>query len=326
MRSEEIGEEGPAGCALTIASDTMAPDVSEASPAKNHRDQALLDRFERALATEAGVAVSTRRAYLADLRQYLDYLGGHERTPTSADVATVRAFLAARLRDSARSSAARKLAALRAFYAWLVREGSRANPCEAVTTPKVPRLLPVHLPVDDVTRLLGAPDTANTLGRRDRALLEVLYSCGLRAAESVGLDWGHLHERLGVARVRGKGNKERVVPIGADAMRALRVYRDGWDLPRRDPRPVFLNARGSRLTTRSVGRIVERHLLATGIAAHATPHSLRHSFATHLLEDGADLRAIQEMLGHASIATTQRYTHLELARLSAVYDKAHPRA
>ncbi|HYC55561.1 MAG TPA: tyrosine-type recombinase/integrase [Candidatus Binatia bacterium] len=187
-------------------------------------------------------------------------------------------------------------------------------------------MLPVHLSVDDLGRLLGAPDAATVLGRRDRALLEVLYSCGLRAAEAVGLSWSAIHEGIGVARVRGKGNKERVVPIGADALHALRAYRDAWPGPRRDEQAVFLNAKGGRLTTRSVGRIVERHLRAAGIVTHATPHSLRHSFATHLLESGADLRAIQEMLGHASIATTQRYTHLELARLSAVYDKAHPRS
>lgn len=320
----------------------------------------LLDLFERALAVESGLSPNSRRAYLADARQFLDFLAGRDddardaadgggkdagsaapartRPPRDAregaraagfpkvTVSTVRAFLAARLKDSARSSTSRKLAALRAFFRWLAREGAADDPTEAVAAPKVPRLLPVHLSVDDLALLLAAPDRGKALGRRDLALLELLYSSGLRAAECSGLDWPAIHEGLAVARVFGKGRKERVVPVGADALAALAAYRAGWDLPRLDPKPVFLNAAGSRLTTRSIGRIVEKHLAAAGIAAHATPHSLRHSFATHLLESGADLRAIQEMLGHASIATTQRYTHLELARLAAVYDKAHPRA
>ncbi|MBI5503380.1 MAG: tyrosine recombinase XerC [Deltaproteobacteria bacterium] len=307
--------------------------------------------FERALRSERGLSINTRRAYLCDLRQYLAFLRERGDLPPAAEEATVpaadqtidtdvrahdvvaagveaiRAFLAARLRDSSRATVARKLAALRTFFAWVAHDGSEKNPSEAVTAPKVPRMLPTHLGVDDLTRLLGAPDTATPLGLRDRALLEVLYSCGLRAAEAVGLGWQGLHETLGVVRVRGKGNKERIVPIGADAIEALCAYRGAWSrLPCLDEKAVFLNARGKRLTTRSVGRIVERYLKQAGIVAHATPHSLRHSFATHLLESGADLRAIQEMLGHASIATTQRYTHLELARLSAIYDKAHPRA
>ncbi len=307
----------------------------------------LLELFDRSLASESGLSANSRRAYLADVRQFLVFLEdrGELAGPTDAagrarptprrpggidvsglDVATVRSYLASRLREGARSSAARKLAALRAFFRWLAREGAADDPCEAVTAPKIPRRLPVHLSVDDLSRLLAAPDLEKPAGLRDRALLELLYSCGLRAAECAGLDWTSIHEGLQVARVLGKGSKERVVPVGADALEALRLYRNGWDLPRRDVKAVFLNAGGSRLTTRSIGRIVEKHLKAAGIAAHATPHSLRHSFATHLLESGADLRAIQEMLGHASIATTQRYTHLELAKLAAVYDKSHPRA
>jgi integrase/recombinase XerC len=331
--------------------DTMRPPVSETS------EQELLDQFERALGVESGLSANTRRAYLSDLRQFLDFLrergevapapvmGAIEQNPghptqsagrpaetdeathaSGVGVATVRAYLAARLRDGARSSAARKLAALRAFFRWLAREGAADNPCEAVTAPKVPKRLPVHLSIDDLSVLLSSPDPAMPLGRRDRALLELLYSSGLRAAECAGLDWKSIHEGLGVARVLGKGRKERVVPVGADALAALRTYRDGWRSPRLDERAVFLNAGGTRLTTRSIGRIVERHVAAAGLAARATPHALRHSFATHLLENGADLRAIQEMLGHASIATTQRYTHLELGKLAAVYDKAHPRA
>ncbi len=316
----------------------------------------LLDLFERALAVESGLSPNTRRAYLADLRQFLDFLVERGETPgvsvvsspagnriapdesEGSGVAAVRAFLAARLRDSARSTTARKLAALRAFFRWLAREraavaekstgeaASPTDPCAAVTAPKIPKRLPVHLSIDDMSSLLAAPDLEKPTGLRDRALLEMLYSCGLRAAECAGLNWTSVHEGLGVVRVLGKGSKERVVPVGADALAALGEYRRRWKLAHGDAKAVFLNARGTRLSTRSIGRIVERHLAAAAIAAHATPHSLRHSFATHLLENGADLRAIQEMLGHASIATTQRYTHLELGKLTAVYDKAHPRA
>jgi integrase/recombinase XerC len=339
---------GAAGCALMIGRDTMPGVVSEAF-------EPLLDQFERALTVESGLAPNSRRAYLADVRQFFEFLdergelphkGRRSRTKappadeastaslqqggeidvSAIGVAALRSFLAARLRDSARSSTARKLAALRAFFRWLAREGEADDPSGAVTAPKVPRRLPVHLSVDDLTLLLAAPDLTKPSGLRDRALLEMLYSSGLRAAECAGLNWSAIHEGLAVARVVGKGSKERVVPVGSEALDSLRAYRSGWTLPRLDTKAVFLNASGSRLTTRSIGRIVENHLRASGIAAHATPHSLRHSFATHLLESGADLRAIQEMLGHSSIATTQRYTHLELARLSAVYDKAHPRA
>ncbi len=162
---------------------------------------------------------------------------------------------------------------------------------------------------------------------RDRALVELLYSSGLRASEAVALNWEHLDFGLSLVRIeRGKGGRQRVVPVAAAALEALSGYREGWDLPRADREAVFLNSRGRRLSVRSVGRILERLLHEAGLAQRIGPHGLRHSFATHLLERGADLRAIQEMLGHASISTTQRYTHVDLRHLTAVYDKAHPRA
>ena len=179
-------------------------------------------------------------------------------------------------------------------------------------------------------RLLTAPLPATPAGLRDRALLEVAYSCGLRVSELVGLDWSDVDERLSVVRVVGKGRKERIVPIGDAALDALRAYRDA--IPRLCPRgvkvpdAVFLNQRGGRLTVRSVGRFVDAYTLLGGIAGKISPHALRHSFATHLLGAGADLRAIQEMLGHASLSTTQKYTHVNLDQLMAAYDKAHPRA
>jgi integrase/recombinase XerC len=195
--------------------------------------------------------------------------------------------------------------------------------------------LPVHLDERDVEAILreaarmarrGTPK-ARSRWLRNRALLEVIYSCGLRASEVVALDWHDLDESLGVVRIeRGKGNKQRVVPIGDDAVAALNDYRGGWSEPVGDRSAVFLNLRGGRLNVRSVGRVLDECIRRAALQTKASPHALRHSFATHLLENGADLRAIQEMLGHASISTTQKYTHLDLKRLAAVYGKAHPRA
>jgi site-specific recombinase XerD len=236
---------------------------------------------------------------------------------------------------ASRTTAARKLASLRAFFSFACRDGGRADPTEVVLSPRVPRHLPVHLGVEDVECILRATYSAAANARdgkrdswlRDAALLEVLYSAGLRASELVALDWPAIDFNLGVARVeRGKGGKQRIVPVGDEALDALDRYRKQWRRARVDEAAVFLNARGRRLSVRSVGRILNRCLRAAAVATKASPHALRHSFATHLLESGADLRAIQEMLGHASISTTQRYTHLDLRRLSAVYDKAHPRA
>ena len=289
------------------------------------------------LRSEAELSPATRRAYLTDLEQLIEFaLRDAAEAPMDLfRVDTVRAFLAAHARTSSRATVARKLASLRSFYSFAGREGAAANPAEAIIGPRAERRLPGYLIVDDVAALLRAVERAvaeagerqRPLRLRDRALIELLYSSGLRASEAVAIDWNHVDAALGVVRVEhGKGGKQRVVPMTADAVRALTDYRDGWTLPRRDERAVFLNHRGRRLSVRSVGRIVESAVRAAGLAAKASPHALRHSFATHLLENGADLRAIQEMLGHASISTTQRYTHVDLRHLTAVYDKAHPRA
>jgi integrase/recombinase XerC len=192
--------------------------------------------------------------------------------------------------------------------------------------------LPSFLPVDEVFSLVEAPDKSTTWGARDRAMLETLYSCGIRVSELVGLSDGDVDFSLGVLKVFGKGGKERVVPIGEKALQALRAY-----LPQRDEvlarkkqkgphAPLFINTRGQRLTSRSVARVLQKHVLRSGLLRKVSPHALRHSFATHLLDAGADLRAIQEMLGHVSLSTTQRYTHVSMDKLMEVYDKAHPRA
>ncbi|MFP6598911.1 MAG: tyrosine recombinase XerC [Deltaproteobacteria bacterium] len=321
--------------------------IVDALPA-GHPVAAEAAGFARYLETEAGLAERTRSAYLADLGQFLNFMAGRgllrgPKSAGSASTAVLRSFVADSLETAGRTTVARKLASLKSFFAYLARETGGADPTEPLSAPKTGSRLPTCLDLEDVESLLAAAlgDQAGTgpaktrLGLRDRALLEVLYSCGLRASECVALDWRNIDFELGVVRVEhGKGGKQRVVPVGPAALDALTEYRHALETAAAAGRnehpgneaPVFLNNRGSRLSSRSLARVVTRVLARAGIQAKAGPHTLRHSFATHLLEQGADLRAIQEMLGHASISTTQRYTHLDLKRLSAVYDKAHPRA
>jgi integrase/recombinase XerC len=298
---------------------------------------ARIDEFLHTLAAEDNASAHTVRGYASDLRQLLDFLAeraGCEAAavpPEALDRDAVRAFMVDRLRANQRSSAARKLSAVKRLVRHLLRRAVLAvEPTVGVRAPRADRRLPNHLSVDDTFRLLDAPSAATPAGLRDRALLEVTYSCGLRVSELVGLDWSDVDAALGVVRVRGKGRKERIVPIGAAALAALAAYQARLpELCRRPPRDrhaVFLNQRGNRLTVRSVARFVDRYTMTGGVAGKVSPHALRHSFATHLLGAGADLRAIQEMLGHASLSTTQQYTHVDLAQLMATYDKAHPRA
>jgi integrase/recombinase XerC len=299
---------------------------------------ARIDDFLRSLEVEENASPHTIRSYGSDLRQLLAFLAERGGC-TPADVPcgaldrdAVRAFLVARLRANRRSSAARKLSAVKRLVRHLLEQRAlAADPAAGLQAPKADRRLPNHLSVDDTFRLLEAPDAATPAGLRDRALLEVTYSCGLRVSELVGLNWSDVDASLSVVRVRGKGRKERIVPVGDTALAALAAYRA--QVPAlcrarapRDADAVFLNQRGGRLTVRSVARIVDRCTLTGGVASKVSPHALRHSFATHLLGAGADLRAIQEMLGHASLSTTQKYTHVDLDQLMATYDKSHPRA
>jgi integrase/recombinase XerC len=322
----------------------MIEELAHFAPEWRERMETLLEGFAVHIRAEAGLALRTRRAYLVDVFQYLRFAlapasgqrpARKRATPANPFSAeTLRAFLASRIGDSSRATVARKLAALKVLFAFLAMKGSSKNIAETVTTPRVPRQLPVHLTVDSMQELLAAvaAATAAASGRerrlwlRTRALIEVIYSCGLRASESVALDWRDIDLEAGTLEVRhGKGGKQRVVPIGREAVAVLREYREAWPRPA-GAQPVFLNHRGHRLNVRSVGRLLERCLRTAALQSQAGPHALRHSFATHLLEAGADLRAIQEMLGHASISTTQRYTHVDLRHLTAVYDKSHPRA
>ena len=291
----------------------------------------------------------TVRAYATDLEQFVDLLA--ERAGVKASQLSVaqfdadgaRAFLAAQHdRGLARASAARRLAAVRAFGCYLLREGILAeDPTALIVAPRKLQTLPVHLGADEMTRLLEAPDASVPAGRRDRAILELFYASGLRLSELVDLDLEDVNLSGRVARVRGKGGKERLVPFNRTTAEALRQMMADAQSVRGPAAPraaksgarqararyaLFLNLRGQRLTTRSVDRIVRRYVRDAAIARGVSPHALRHTFATHLLQAGADLRAIQELLGHSRLSTTQRYTHLDVGRLMDVYRRAHPRA
>jgi integrase/recombinase XerC len=300
----------------------------------------LIDEYARSLRAEDNASVHTLRNYVSDLRQLEVFLRerGAATDAASAGVAVervdqmaVRAFVAHLMQRNRKSSVGRKLSATKGFFRFLLRRGVvQSDPTAGIATPKKEQQLPVHLTVDDMFRLLESPPPDTASGVRDRAILETLYSCGLRVSELVGLNWEDVDEGLELVRVRGKGDKERLVPVGKKALAALANYRALVpQLCARslgDEHAVYLNRQGHRLTTRSVARIVEHYVKVAGIPVKASPHALRHSFATHLLNAGADLRAIQELLGHASLSTTQRYTHLNLDQLMSVYDKAHPRA
>ncbi|HWP58189.1 MAG TPA: site-specific tyrosine recombinase/integron integrase [Candidatus Acidoferrales bacterium] len=298
----------------------------------------LIEQYGEYLSHERNHSRHTLRNYLSDLRQFHEFAraslkddGGDLELARRVDVHLVRAYLARLAKTCNKSSLARKLAAIKGFFRFCVREGYlERNPLIGIATPKQDRALPPFLSVDEAFRLLGSVQGTRHLALRDRAVLEVLYSTGVRVSELVSLNWGEIDFNLGIVRVAGKGAKERVVPIGEVALDRLRQYgaeqQKKWQRKLRGPEPVFLNARGGRLTTRSVARIVEKNLKSAGIAVKMGPHGLRHSFATHLLNGGADLRLIQELLGHASLSTTQRYTHVNLDQLTAVYDKSHPRA
>ncbi len=299
----------------------------------------LIEQYGVYLRAEHNLSPHTLRNYLSDLRQFHQFLveeglcqdRGKKIALRKIDRHVLRAYLGTLGKVCRKSSVGRKLSSLKGFFRYLVKEQLIArDPLSVFATPKQDKPLPAFLTVDDVFRLLGGVQGIGSLEIRDRAILEVLYSTGVRVSELVGLNWSDIDFQLGIIRVIGKGSKERIIPIGEVALQALRDYgmEQGrkWGRSARGQAPVFLNHRGLRITTRSVARVVEKHLRATGIPVRMGPHGLRHSFATHLLNSGVDLRVIQELLGHASLSTTQRYTHVNLDQLTAVYDRAHPRA
>lgn len=301
-----------------------------------------LPRFLAYLRLNRNVSPHTIRAYRADLVQFLQFLERRDAQrpdePTGVRVGArvVRDYLSELYRRGlAASSAARKLAALRSFTRYLAREGLLAtDPVAPVGAPKRPTLLPVHLGEPEVARLLETPDPTHPRGRRDRAILELLYASGLRLGELVALDLGDVHLSGRMLRVRGKGGRERLVPFNRSAAAALKAYlpdRQALVAARERGRPgpedpLFVNYRGGRLSARSVDRLIRKYVALAAVALGTSAHALRHSFATHLLARGADLRAIQELLGHRRLSTTQRYTHVDAGQLVAVYRKTHPRA
>ena len=292
-------------------------------------------QFLRYLAVERNASELTIKSYredLIDLAGYLIEQLGQAVAPRDVTPRDLRGYTAA-LHEAgyARASISRKLASLRSFYRFAQREQMCAsNPATPLRNPRTQRKLPHFLSDQEIGKLLNAPPKRDAQGLRDRAILETMYSAGLRVSEVVGLNDGDLDFEEAIARIRGKGRKERLAPLGSYALDALRAYHLKRRLAANEPTgreaPTFVNRFGNRLTTRSVGRMLEKYILLTSLDSRTSPHTLRHSFATHLLDRGADIRSVQELLGHKSLVTTQIYTHLSTANLREVYLKAHPRA
>jgi integrase/recombinase XerC len=293
-------------------------------------------RFLQYLAVERNASSLTVKSYREDMAALTEYLsesyGGQLPAPGEITVFDLRGYVAA-LHDSgyAKSSISRHLASLRGFFRFGQREGwTKTNPAKPLRNPRKGRSLPHFLSAEDIGRLLESPPVEEPMGLRDRAILETMYSAGLRVSEVVGLDDGDLDFEAYVLRVRGKGRRERLSPIGSYAISALNNWLSVRRLNSREAggasAPVFVNKFGRRLTTRSVARMLEKYLKLTGLDRRTTPHSLRHSFATHLLDRGADIRSVQELLGHKSLVTTQIYTHVSTTALREAYSRAHPRA
>ncbi|MFO7813854.1 MAG: tyrosine recombinase XerC [Pelovirga sp.] len=287
--------------------------------------------FQRHLEIERNLSSHTVNAYLRDLRQFCAFIEEVHGAPLGAgslapvDVLLLRRFLATLQKSCQRSSIVRKLSSLKTFYRYLERQGViEASPIAAVVAPRRQRYLPRVLSAEQTGALLDTPVNTYPQLIRDLAICELLYSCGLRVSELAGLDLDSIDLEQRQVRVVGKGNKERILPVGRAACQALQLYLE--QRPTEDEKGLFLNYRGGRLTTRSIQRLLKRRLLQLNLPTDVTPHALRHSFATHLLDAGADLRVIQELLGHASLSTTQRYTSVSFAHLTSVYDRAHPRS
>ena len=318
----------PFSCAigfLAIKKSTMEKDIND---------------FALYLEIERNFSPHTRRGYIADLKQFLAYLkttvkeeAQKETRSADVDQMMIRGFLRSLYQAKLkRVSMARKLAALRAFFKYLLREGRiNVNPAQLVLTPSPEKHIPGILSVDEVIAVLSAPLKDTPLGLRERAIMELFYSSGIRLSELAGLNQEDINYAQGLIKIHGKGRKERIVPIGERALTALRAYlaiRGEGPASTTEYRanPLFLNSAGQRLTARGVARVVDQSIEGSGINRKISPHALRHSFATHMMDAGADLRAIQELLGHESLSTTQKYTAVSISRLMEVYDKAHPKA
>jgi integrase/recombinase XerC len=303
---------------------------------------AWISTFVESLASEKACSANTCRAYEHDLKEFLNFLssealsvqGGKtargEINPDQVNGLSIRGYLGFLHRKNSKTTIARKLSAIRSFFNYLVKRGATAdNPAGMVRTPKRGQTIPNYLSVDDMFRLLDSLYKNTLPGLRNRAIFETLYSAGIRVSELSGLNVTDIDDVQGIARIRGKGNKERIVPIGKKALKSISNYRETLrgqaDIPFNAAGPLFLNKNGGRLSARSIARILDHAARAIGMPIPVSPHALRHSFATHMLDAGADLRVVQELLGHKSLSTTQKYTHVSIDKLMQVYDKAHPR-
>ncbi len=284
-----------------------------------------IEHFLRYLEVERNASAHTLRAYRKDLESFAAYV---QKKPSAVDMGDIRSFIAHQIKGGLnKSTAGRRLASIRSFLKYLHREGHiKSNPAKLVSTPRASKLLPKFLSVDDVFSLIEKPAGIGFIPLRDRAILELLYSSGLRVSEISGLNVDEVNIREGLVKVKGKGKKERILPVGTKAAEALKSYMVERILLKKRDSALFLNRSDTRLAERSIRRIVVKYAKLTGITAAIGPHTLRHTFASHLLQSGADLRVIQELLGHSSLSTTQKYTHLDITHLMDVYDKSHPRS
>jgi integrase/recombinase XerC len=309
----------------------------------------MIQSFITVLSTTKGYSKNTCRSYRSDLLEFADIVnrpGLSDKPDQSMSQSNtlpgggvtgigIRGYLGYLHQHCKKSTIARKLSAVRSFYRYLVKHGYiDVNPSDAVQTPKQNQPIPTYLPIDDMFRLLSSVKTDTLLGLRNRAMLETLYSTGIRVSELAGLDVQDIDFHGHVIRVKGKGGHERMVPIGNIALSSIKTYREQIERKNQTSKspvkkiwegPLFLNKYNTRLSVRSIGRILDKIARACGIAIPVSPHAFRHTFATHMLDAGADLRVVQELLGHKSLSTTQKYTHVSIDRLMAAYDKAHPR-
>ncbi len=285
----------------------------------------LVEQFVRYLETERGFSNHTVRAYRKDIEDFLKHV---KIEPQKADLMDIRGFIASQIKKGlTKTSVSRQISSIRTFFRFLYREGYvKTNPAKLVSSPKSERHLPKFLSVDDAFLLMEKPEGIGFLPARDKAILELLYSSGLRVSELAGLNIEDLNIKEGLIIVHGKGRKERILPIGSKAIDAIKTYLVERLLAKKKEKALFLNRLGTRLTDRGVRRIVVKYAKEIQIKGRIGPHTLRHSFASHMLQGGADLRVIQELLGHKSLSTTQKYTHLDVKHLVDVYDKAHPLA
>jgi len=309
---------------------------------KSHPEKSPIDLFLESLAAEKGYSDQTIRAYRKDLEAFFAFIAqsraegedgresAHKVPPSQIDGMQIRGYLGFLHRRNKKTTIARKLSAIRSFFRFLVKRGFISeNPAELILTPKQDKTIPVYLSVDEMFRLLDSIQTDTLLGLRNRAIFETLYSSGIRVSELAGLNCSDVDFTAAVVRVLGKGSKQRIIPIGQKALQAIEAYRGQLkrqvDAGVLENGALFLNRSNRRLSVRSIARILRNLVDAVGLLTAVSPHAIRHSFATHMLDAGADLRVVQELLGHKSLSTTQKYTHVSIDRLMETYDKAHPR-